>query len=211
MGDKSGQSVQQLLHPAVDAGDLAHNRRKPVLGDLRHNGVWGGCHFGGLAHSADGGSRRGGAGVNLRVGAWRSVRAVDRIAQSIISVALGHDLWRWSRRWRLPGRPQLTIGPDLSAGHPLDRRGLGARRGTCRDHCRSASWRRVAGARLASARYLHRARHPRIRHHAIDGDARAIAAVKLTPESNGYACPSWVISGGGRPSWSCPLVLPELT
>ena len=63
----------------------------------------------------------------------------------------------------------------LVSGRTLDRRGLGAGRGTYRHHRGAAPGRRAAGARLASAGHLHRGRPPRIRCDVVDGDPRAIA------------------------------------
>jgi hypothetical protein len=128
VGNKLAEFAQQLLHPAMDAGDPTWHRSKLFLGDLRDNYVWGRRHPRCVAYGSRGGSRRGGTGADLGAGPWRLVRAVDRVARTTILGALARYLWCRSRHWRLPSWHQFPIGLDLSPSHPLDRRGLGAGR-----------------------------------------------------------------------------------
>ena len=89
--------------------------------------------------------------VDLGVGVWRFVRAVGWGVRSAVRVVLSHHLWRWHRRWRMPARNQLAIGPDLSADDPLNRSGLGVGLRACRRYCWASPGRRTAGTWLASA------------------------------------------------------------
>jgi hypothetical protein len=151
MGNELAQSAEQLLHLAVDAGDLARHRGEPLLGDLRYHYVWAGHDLGRLVDGAPGGPSRRGTSVDLGAGVWRFVRAVDWIVRSAVRVVLSHHLWRWHRRWRMPAWNQLAIGPDLSADDPLNRSGLGVGLRACRRYCWASPGRRTAGTLLASA------------------------------------------------------------
>ena len=151
MGNELAQSAEQLLHLAVDAGDLARHRGEPLLGDLRYDDVWAGHDLGRLVDGAPGGPSRRGTSVDLGAGVWRFVRAVDWIVRSAVRVVLSHHLWRWHRRWRMPAWNQLAIGPDLSANDPLNRSGLGVGLRACRRYCWASPGRRTAGTWLASA------------------------------------------------------------
>ena len=151
MGNEPAQSPEQLLHLAVDAGDLARHRGEPLLGDLRYDDVWAGHDLGRVVDGAPGGPSRRGTSIDLGAGVWRFVRAVDWIVRSAVRVVLGHHLWRWHRRWRMPARNQLAIGPDLSAYDPLNRSGLGVGLRACWRYCWASPGRRTAGTWLASA------------------------------------------------------------
>ena len=151
MANELAQSAEQLLHFAVDAGDLARHRGEPLLGDLRYNDVWAGHDLGRLVDGAPGGPSRRGKSVDLGAGVWRLVRAVDWVVRSAVRGVLSHHLWRWHWRWRMPAWNQLAIGPDLSANDPLNRSGLGAGLRACRRYCWASPGRHTAGTWLASA------------------------------------------------------------
>ena len=92
MGNELAEPAQQLLHPALDAGDSARHRSCFLLGDLRDDNVRGRRHPRCVAHGAHRGSRGGGARADMGAGARRLVRAVDRVAQSTALDPVGNDL-----------------------------------------------------------------------------------------------------------------------
>ena len=104
---------------------ILHGIGRAPLGDLRYDDVWLGTILGALLTAPLVDRLRRGTSIDLGAGVWRFVRAVDWIIRSAVRVVLGHHLWRWHRRWRMPARNQLAIGPDLSAYDPLNRSGFG--------------------------------------------------------------------------------------
>jgi len=176
MGDESAQSAQQLPDPALDTGTLAWRRGDALSGNLRDVNLWARHHLGGLAYCLSGGSLRAGAGADLHGGVRRALLAVDRFAQSVVLGAFGHDLWRGSGYWRLPGRSQRPIGSDLSSNHPVYGSRLRPGFGPCRRHCRAAPGWSAAGVRASGAGHIRRRGDFGIRRGSVNRDPRAIEA-----------------------------------
>ena len=112
--------------------------------------------------------------------------AVDRFAQSVVLGPFGHDLWRRSGYWRLPGRSQRPIGSDLSSNHPVYGSRLRPGFGPCRRHCRAAPGWSAAGVRASGAGHIRRRGDFGIRRGSVNRNPRAIEArlVRRVPAPN---------------------------